>query len=362
MPQASSASVFYEQIAQEYQRMEVAQLSALEKKGQEGKGEDAKKKENSLQSAVNSTEKIRTWVEHTLERSKLEEHLETIIAKPDGKGPGYQGITEDEALTRIQQFGPNILSEKKGLPWPIKLLLEFTGLFNYMLWTGGILCFVAYILQTDKTDKSSLYLGIVIVIVVLITGIMAFIQSSKTAAIMASFKNFIPPKTIVWRNGIKREMAAKDLVPGDIVEVNIGDNIPADLIIIKSNEMKVNNASLTGESEELLRIPEESTRNIFESPNVAFFGTACTNGSGTGLVFKTGDNTVIGQIASLAQTAESGETLIAQEIDRFIKIIAVIAISLGIIFFFVNFAYGADIISNLIFCIGILVANIPEGL
>ena len=111
---------------------------------------------------------------------------------------------------------------------------------------------------------------------------------------MAGFKNFIPPKAMVWRDGKKKEVAAKDLVPGDIVEVNIGDNIPADLVIIKSNEMKVNNASLTGESEELLRIPEENTKNIFESPNVAFFGTACTNGSGTGVVFKTGDNTVIG--------------------------------------------------------------------
>lgn len=117
---------------------------------------------------------------------------------------------------------------------------------------------------------------------------------------MAGFKNFIPPKAMVWRNGKKKEVTAKELVPGDIVEVNIGDNIPADMVIIKSNEMKVNNASLTGESEELLRIPEENSRNIFESPNVAFFGTACTNGSGTGVVFKTGDHTVIGQIASLA--------------------------------------------------------------
>jgi sodium/potassium-transporting ATPase subunit alpha len=179
---------------------------------------------------------------------------------------------------------------------------------------------------------------------------------------MASFKNFIPPKATVWRDGVKREVAAKDLVPGDIVEVNLGDNIPADLVIIKSSEMKVNNASLTGESEELVRIPEESTRNIFESPNVAFFGTACTNGSGTGIVFKTGDRTVIGQIASLAQSAESGETLISQEISRFVKMVAVIAITLGVVFFFINLAYGADIISNLIFCIGILVANIPEGL
>jgi sodium/potassium-transporting ATPase subunit alpha len=244
----------------------------------------------------------------------------------------------------------------------VKLLLEFTGLFNYMLWAGAILIFIAYALQKDKTDKSSLYLGIIIIIVILITGLMAFMQSSKTAAIMANFKNFIPPKAYVWRNGKKKEMNAKDLVPGDIVEVNIGDNIPADMVIIKSNEMKVNNASLTGESEELLRVPEENSRNIFESPNVAFFGTACTNGSGTGIVFKTGDNTVIGQIASLAQTAESGETLISIEIARFVKMVAVIAITMGVIFFFVNFAYGADIVSNLIFCIGILVANIPEGL
>lgn len=131
---------------------------------------------------------------------------------------------------------------------------------------------------------------------------MAFMQSSKTAAIMASFKNFIPPKATVWRSGKKKEVNAKELVPGDIVEINIGENIPADVIIIKSSEMKVNNASLTGESEELLRVPfpKEPQRNIFEAANVAFFGTACTNGSGTGVVFKTGDNTVIGQIASLA--------------------------------------------------------------
>jgi sodium/potassium-transporting ATPase subunit alpha len=111
---------------------------------------------------------------------------------------------------------------------------------------------------------------------------------------MSSFKNFIPPKAIVWRSGKKKEISARDLVPGDIVEVNIGENIPADMIIIKSNEMKVNNASLTGESEELLRNPDEKSKNIFESPNVAFFGTACTNGSGIGIVFKTGDQTVIG--------------------------------------------------------------------
>ena len=96
------------------------------------------------------------------------------------------------------------------------------------------------------------------------------------------------------------EINAVELVPGDIVEIPNGSNIPADVVLIKTNEMKVNNASLTGESEDMLRLPEEKSQNIFESPNVAFFGTSCTNGNGYGIVFKTGDNTVIGQIANLA--------------------------------------------------------------
>lgn len=76
--------------------------------------------------------------------------------------------------------------------------------------------------------------------------------------------------------------------------VDTGENIPADIVLIKTNEMKVNNSSLTGESEELLRLPDEKEKNIFESPNVAFFGTSCTAGSGVGIVFKTGEKTVIG--------------------------------------------------------------------
>jgi sodium/potassium-transporting ATPase subunit alpha len=89
-------------------------------------------------------------------------------------------------------------------------------------------------------------------------------------------------------------VSAAELVPGDVVEINNGVNIPADVVLIKANEMKVNNSSLTGESEDLARIPEEKAKNIFESPNVAFFGTSCTSGQGVGIVFKTGDNTVIG--------------------------------------------------------------------
>jgi sodium/potassium-transporting ATPase subunit alpha len=153
-----------------------------------------------------------------------------------------------------------------------------TGLFNYLLWAGSILCFVAFGIQEDKRDASNLYLGIVLAFVVIATAIFSYSQQSKSAALMAQFKNYMPPKATVYRDGKKKEVNSANLVVGDIVEINNGSNIPADLVLIKCNEMKVNNASLTGESEDILRIVDEHHKSIFESPNVAFFGTFCTNG------------------------------------------------------------------------------------
>jgi len=99
----------------------------------------------------------------------------------------------------------------------------------------------------------------------------------------------------VIRDGSKQSIEAKLIVPGDVVIINSGENIPCDIVIHKSAEMKVNNASLTGESEDILIDPHaEPLANIFESKNVAFFGTQCTAGSGTGVCFRIGDNTVIG--------------------------------------------------------------------
>lgn len=127
--------------------------------------------------------------------------------------------------------------------------------------------------------------------------------------------------------------------------------------------MKVNNASLTGESEDILIDPSaEPVANIFESKNVAFFGTQCTAGSGTGICFKTGDATVIGQIANLASSAEATETPLSIEIERFIMIISAVAMTLGVIFFIFGIIYQYDYITNLVFAIGIIVANVPEGL
>jgi len=152
------------------------------------------------------------------------------------------------------------------------------------------------------------------------------------------------------------------LVPGDVIQVTQGENIPADFILFKANEMKVNNASLTGESEDINKTPEEHKSNVFESENVAFFGTSCTNGTATGMVFRTGDNTVMGRIAGLASSADTEETTLGRDIKKFIFIISAIAIFLGVSFFILALIMDYEPITAIIFAIGIIVANVPEGL
>jgi sodium/potassium-transporting ATPase subunit alpha len=117
--------------------------------------------------------------------------------------------------------------------------------FALLLWLGGILCFVAYGLSNDP---SNLYLGIVLIVIVLATSLMTFYQNMKSEAIMSSFKDFIPPQTIVIRDGQQRTLEASELVVGDLILVELGRKIPADIRIVESNGMKVNNSCLTGET------------------------------------------------------------------------------------------------------------------
>lgn len=152
-------------------------------------------------------------------------------------------------------------------------------------------------------------------------------------------------------------------MPGDIIFVKTGDKIPADIRVIKCNDMKVDNSSLTGESKLLLRSTKcTAPKNALETDNLAFFGTICKEGSGRGIVISTGDSTVIGQIANLAATASGTKTPLRIELDRFIFIISIISIFMGVFFFFMGVMLKYPFITNIIFAIGIIVANVPEGL
>merc|ERR1712110_71860 len=141
-----------------------------------------------------------------------------------------------------------------------------------------------------------------------------------------------------------------------------GDRIPADIRVIEASGMKVDNSSLTGESEPQTRTPEFTHDNPLETKNIAFFSTNCNEGSATGIVIKCGDDTVMGRIATLASGLETGDTPIAREIEHFIHIITGVAVFLGVSFFILSFILGYNLIEAVVFLIGIIVANVPEGL
>ncbi|XP_057338999.1 sodium/potassium-transporting ATPase subunit alpha isoform X3 [Microplitis mediator] len=275
------------------------------------------------------------------------------------------GLSHAKAKENLLRDGPNALTPPRTTPEWVKFCKNLFGGFALLLWIGAFLCFVAYGIQASTSEDpndDNLYLGIVLAAVVIVTGIFSYYQESKSSKIMESFKNMVPQFATVLREGEKLTLRAEDIVLGDVVEVKFGDRIPADIRIIESRGFKVDNSSLTGESEPQSRSPEFTNENPLETKNLAFFSTNAVEGTAKGVVICCGDNTVMGRIAGLASGLDTGETPIAKEIHHFIHLITGVAVFLGVTFFLIAFILGYHWLDAVIFLIGIIVANVPEGL
>ncbi|KAJ9582089.1 hypothetical protein L9F63_003545, partial [Diploptera punctata] len=238
------------------------------------------------------------------------------------------------------------------------------GGFSALLWIGAVLCFIAYIIEDNTLSHSddNMYLGIVLAVVVFVTGIFTYFQSRKSSKIMESFKKMVPREAMVIRDGKSRVISVADLVLGDIVEMKTGDIIPADVRLIEVQGFKVDNSSLTGESEPQSRTTECTNENPLETKNLAFFSSSALEGTAKGVVINCGDDTVVGRIAGLASGLEDKETPLSRELGHFIRIITGIAVSIGVIFFILALLLGYYWVEAVVFLIGIIVANVPEGL
>lgn len=208
-----------------------------------------------------------------------------------------------------------------------------------------------------------MYLGIILIVVAFINAIIEFVQEAKSASIMKSFLGMIPQNTWVIRDSTLKQIPAIDLVKGDVVWVRLGDKTPADLRIFKSSDLKVDNASLTGESEPQERKPTNDHTNPLEATNLAFNSSLIVNGEGYGIVVRTGDATVLGQIAGLTAGEEKRPSPLSVEIANFVAFISTVAVITAIIFFLVaGLAVGISWVSAVSFAIGIFVSWVPEGL
>lgn len=294
--------------------------------------------------------------EHTIPIEELIDRLGADVSR---------GHTSQRAQEIMERDGPNALTPPKKTPEWVKFCKQLFGGFSTLLWIGAILCYVAYSIQAGTEDDpagDNLYLGIVLTAVVVVTGCFSYYQEAKSSKIMESFKDMVPQYALVLRDGEKRTMRAEELVVGDIVEVKFGDRVPADVRVLHAHGFKVDNSSLTGESEPQSRGPDCTNPNPLETRNIAFFSTNAVEGTATGVVISTGDRTVMGRIANLASGLDTGETPIAKEIAHFIHIITGVAVFLGVSFFVIAFILGYFWLDAVIFLIGIIVANVPEGL
>merc|ERR1712112_175044 len=276
------------------------------------------------------------------------------------------GLTKEQAEAGLAKYGKNELTPPPTTPELVKFYKCLFSGFAMLLWFGAILCFIAYSIQASAYEEppdDNLYLGIVLSAVVTVTGVFSYYQESKSAKIMEGFKNLVPQKAMVRRNGgQKLEVDASQLTLGDIVDIKFGDRCPADLRILECRGFKVDNSSLTGESEPQSRGPDFTHENPLETKNLAFFSTNAVEGTAKGMVINIGDWTVMGRIAGLASGLDMGDTPIAKEIQHFIHIITGVAVFLGVTFFIIAFILGYHWLDAVIFLIGIIVANVPEGL
>ena len=190
------------------------------------------------------------------------------------------GLSEAEVALRKEADGPYRLPEKKKIPEWIKYLREITNVFSLLLWGAAILAFIGYALSPN--DQSNLWLAIVIILIIFVSGTFSWFQIRKSGLIMESFKSLGVSQVSVIREGKTLKISAQDLVKGDVVALNLGEKIPAYARVFTSNDLQIDNSPLTGES-----IPVKITascgdkgkENPLEALNIVFFSTLIKNGS-----------------------------------------------------------------------------------
>ncbi|RDV13548.1 cation-translocating P-type ATPase [Pontibacter diazotrophicus] len=265
------------------------------------------------------------------------------------------GISDADAGERLKKYGPNSLEEKRQKS-PLKMLFQqFTETMVVILIAAALL---------------SLFLGkyteaVAILAIVLLFGFLGFIQEYRAEQAMAALNRMVVPRVRVRRNGTVKEISAKELVPGDIVEVEAGNVVPADLRVLDSFNLKVQEASLTGESESVEKDTAPITKEdvpIGDRKNIAYMGTLVTYGRGVGVTVSTGMGTELGNIANLIATVETKKTPLQERLDKLGKMLALFGVIAAAVIFGIGILLGESAADMFLTAVSVAVAVVPEGL
>jgi len=270
------------------------------------------------------------------------------------------GLTSAEAARRLAEYGLNRIQKGKREPPLVRLLRELFRFFSVILWIAAALSLVA---EWAEPGEGMAQIAIAIIGVILVSGIFSFWQEHRIERTLAALQLLLPEQAEVIRDGSVRLVPIDQLVVGDVVLLDQGDKIPADCRLIEAFGVKVNTATVTGESVALVRDAALSQADDpLQSRNILLAGTNLVAGKGTALVYGTGAHTEFGQIAHLAQTQRTTVSPLRRELARLSRLIVILAVAIGIVFFAAAAVIGVPFWKDLIFSIGIIVAMVPEGL
>lgn len=272
------------------------------------------------------------------------------------------GLGRAEVARRLQAFGPNRVESLAGEPVWLTLLREFTHFFALVLWLAAGLAFAA---EHFEPGQGMAELGVAIIGVIVVNGGFSFWQAYRAEKALEALRRLLPQRVKVRRDGHIDEIDAAGLVPGDIVSLAEGDKVPADCRALESWGVRVNLATLTGESLPKARVADAdpgAASDPLAARNLLLAGSLVVAGECSAVVYATGMHTELGRIAHLTQTTGETESPLQKEIRRVSRLVALLALGLGLVFFAIGQAIGLPFWANFMFAIGIIVANVPEGL
>lgn len=267
-----------------------------------------------------------------------------------------RGLTSDEAKQRLEKFGPNVIesSNKKSLA---KKIIE--QIADPMV----ILLVLASIVSAFTGDTVE---AVIIIAIVVINAIMSIIQEGRAEDSVAALQKMSSPEATIIRDGGRKKVKAEELVPGDIVIIETGDIIPADMRLLESSNLQIDESSLTGESvavEKDSKVEFDSEVGIGDRDNFAFSSSIVTYGHGKGLVTATGSETEIGKIATSLESVEAKDTPLQKQLKKLSKLLAILVVIVCILVFVVGyFRSNMDMLENFMVAVSLAVAAIPEGL
>ncbi len=266
-----------------------------------------------------------------------------------------EGITFEEATNRLEKYGYNELNQKKPKTILQMIIEQIKDSMIIILLIASIVSFIL-----GETAE-----GVVILAIIFINAVISIVQEKKASNAIAALKSISAPNVKVIRNGEMEVISAKNLVVGDVVFIEAGDIVPADLRLFETSQLQIMEAALTGES-----VPVHKDSNVIltndtalgDQTNMAFSSTVVSYGSGKGIVVATGMATEVGKIAHMLDQTDDLDTPLKQKLNKIGKILSIVGIIISIIIFIIGLLYGKDFVTVLMIAISLAISVIPEGL